>query len=415
MPTAFYRHFDSIDELGLALVDESFVSLRALLREARNITTPVSSDRELFLAIVDTSVRVAGRARARATTDHFRFIARERVAGPPAVREAVAPPARADRARAGHRHRPHPGQREVVGRGPAGAGQPDRHRDGPATPSPWPRPAAAATPRPGSPRPRGASCRWCWSAPSTGTPAGEPQVGRGTSGRIVSSGIVASRGRSSTCRIDGATVSGWIQRPRSYDLALLVVHLLLHRAWRCGRVDGRHADAVLLPPRRAASRRTRGGRTSTRRTPTSRRWRVSPAAEFTHDEQCRGPPAAPGGSAWSAPSGPPGSRRAARALGQVEVGDRRRGRRLRRCARSESSSGGRLAAARARSSPAGSARSATTVARAGVRPAQLVRHAARCGPAAPARRRASCSARATAAPMPEPAPVMKWVASAVIG
>src|SRR5688500_10994806 len=76
VPTAFYRHFDSIDELGLALVDESLASLRALLREARNITTPVSSDRELFLAIVDTSVQ-ALLTHVPGNDRHFRFIARE--------------------------------------------------------------------------------------------------------------------------------------------------------------------------------------------------------------------------------------------------------------------------------------------------------------------------------------------------
>ena len=35
MPTAFYRHFASLEELGLALVDESFASLRAMLRDVR--------------------------------------------------------------------------------------------------------------------------------------------------------------------------------------------------------------------------------------------------------------------------------------------------------------------------------------------------------------------------------------------
>ena len=35
VPTAFYRHFDSIESLGLELVDESFVSLRAMLRDIR--------------------------------------------------------------------------------------------------------------------------------------------------------------------------------------------------------------------------------------------------------------------------------------------------------------------------------------------------------------------------------------------
>lgn len=35
VPTAFYRHFDSIEDLGLALVEESFASLRELLRDVR--------------------------------------------------------------------------------------------------------------------------------------------------------------------------------------------------------------------------------------------------------------------------------------------------------------------------------------------------------------------------------------------
>jgi AcrR family transcriptional regulator len=35
VPTGFYRHFDSIDEVGLALVDEAFTSLRQMLRDVR--------------------------------------------------------------------------------------------------------------------------------------------------------------------------------------------------------------------------------------------------------------------------------------------------------------------------------------------------------------------------------------------
>jgi AcrR family transcriptional regulator len=35
VPTAFYRHFESVEQLGLVLVDESFVSLRAMLRDVR--------------------------------------------------------------------------------------------------------------------------------------------------------------------------------------------------------------------------------------------------------------------------------------------------------------------------------------------------------------------------------------------
>jgi len=34
-PTSFYRHFENIDDLGLALVDEVGLSLRRLIREAR--------------------------------------------------------------------------------------------------------------------------------------------------------------------------------------------------------------------------------------------------------------------------------------------------------------------------------------------------------------------------------------------
>ncbi|MFC5178391.1 TetR family transcriptional regulator [Nocardioides taihuensis] len=84
VPTAFYRHFDSIEALGLALVDESFESLRAMLRDVRR------GDPEdlAFGDIVDRSITVlvdhVHRQRA-----HFRFIARERAAGPPAVREAI--------------------------------------------------------------------------------------------------------------------------------------------------------------------------------------------------------------------------------------------------------------------------------------------------------------------------------------
>ena len=40
VPTAFYRHFESMDELGLALVEESFRTLRAMLREAREGVPP---------------------------------------------------------------------------------------------------------------------------------------------------------------------------------------------------------------------------------------------------------------------------------------------------------------------------------------------------------------------------------------
>lgn len=40
VPTAFYRHFRNTDELGLALVEEGGMTLRRLLREARQTSLP---------------------------------------------------------------------------------------------------------------------------------------------------------------------------------------------------------------------------------------------------------------------------------------------------------------------------------------------------------------------------------------
>ena len=88
VPTAFYRHFESIDQLGLDLVDESFSSLRDLLKDARTFSAPPASDRALFLAIVDNSVNALV-THVPKDERHFRFIARERLAGPHPVREAV--------------------------------------------------------------------------------------------------------------------------------------------------------------------------------------------------------------------------------------------------------------------------------------------------------------------------------------
>lgn len=81
VPTAFYRHFDSIEALGLALVEESFTSLRAMLRDVRR-GSPAYGD------IVDSSVEVL-RAHVAESPRHFAFIARERAAGPPSVRAEI--------------------------------------------------------------------------------------------------------------------------------------------------------------------------------------------------------------------------------------------------------------------------------------------------------------------------------------
>ncbi|GAA1128670.1 TetR family transcriptional regulator [Nocardioides aquiterrae] len=81
VPTAFYRHFDSIEALGLALVDEAFASLRTMIREIRR-GDPALAD------IVDRSVGVLV-DHVHEQRAHFLFIARERAAGPPGVRDAI--------------------------------------------------------------------------------------------------------------------------------------------------------------------------------------------------------------------------------------------------------------------------------------------------------------------------------------
>lgn len=82
VPTGFYRHFESIEGLGLALVDESFVSLRKMLLDVR-VHDPAYDD------LIDSSIDVLVE-HVHAQQAHFAFIAREREAGPPAVREAIA-------------------------------------------------------------------------------------------------------------------------------------------------------------------------------------------------------------------------------------------------------------------------------------------------------------------------------------
>lgn len=81
VPTAFYRHFDSVEALGVALVDESFASLRTMLRDIRR-GDPALAD------IVDRSIGILV-DHVHQQRAHFSFIARERAAGPPAVRRAI--------------------------------------------------------------------------------------------------------------------------------------------------------------------------------------------------------------------------------------------------------------------------------------------------------------------------------------
>ncbi|HET6505883.1 MAG TPA: TetR family transcriptional regulator [Baekduia sp.] len=83
VPAAFYRHFDNLEALGLALVQESFANLNGALRAARaregadGLTTATSAE----------AVRLLGYAREN--TASFRFVVRERLGGSAAIRAAI--------------------------------------------------------------------------------------------------------------------------------------------------------------------------------------------------------------------------------------------------------------------------------------------------------------------------------------
>ncbi|MCR4512034.1 TetR family transcriptional regulator [Aeromicrobium sp. 50.2.37] len=81
VPTAFYRHFESMDELGLALVEQSFGTLRAMIRDAQR-------DPETFSDIIDASAEILVRV-VKQNKAHFGFVARERASGSDAVRQAI--------------------------------------------------------------------------------------------------------------------------------------------------------------------------------------------------------------------------------------------------------------------------------------------------------------------------------------
>ena len=81
VPTAFYRHFEDMQELGLALIDESFRTLRAMLRAAR--ADPRTRD-HMIRNSVELLVGYVHEHEA-----HFRFIARERFGGVAALRQAI--------------------------------------------------------------------------------------------------------------------------------------------------------------------------------------------------------------------------------------------------------------------------------------------------------------------------------------
>jgi AcrR family transcriptional regulator len=81
VPTAFYRHFANMDELGRVLIDESFRTLRAMIRAAR--ADPRTSEH-----VIRNSVEILV-GYVHEHESHFRFIARERFGGVAALRHAI--------------------------------------------------------------------------------------------------------------------------------------------------------------------------------------------------------------------------------------------------------------------------------------------------------------------------------------
>jgi TetR/AcrR family transcriptional regulator, fatty acid biosynthesis regulator len=81
VPTAFYRHFRDMDELGLALVEGSGLILRRLLREARKHGVPSTE-------IIRSSVTIYKKY-VEENPRYFLVAARERLTGSPLMRYAI--------------------------------------------------------------------------------------------------------------------------------------------------------------------------------------------------------------------------------------------------------------------------------------------------------------------------------------
>ncbi|PWV76946.1 DNA-binding transcriptional regulator, AcrR family [Prauserella marina] len=82
VPTAFYRHFASMDDLGIALVEESARTLHETLRAARRAHAASGDD------VIAVSVRTLTE-QVRAHEAHFRFLARQRYGGTDEVARAI--------------------------------------------------------------------------------------------------------------------------------------------------------------------------------------------------------------------------------------------------------------------------------------------------------------------------------------
>lgn len=82
VPTAFYRHFASLDELGVALVEQSMRTLRLMIRDGRRNPQAYNDAIRASVQILYTHVH--------ANEEHFRFLTRERYGGAGPVQAAIA-------------------------------------------------------------------------------------------------------------------------------------------------------------------------------------------------------------------------------------------------------------------------------------------------------------------------------------
>jgi AcrR family transcriptional regulator len=81
-PAGFYRHFQGIGDLGVALVGEALGSLHAMIQA-------ILDEQDDATEVIQRTVEVIA-AHVRAHRAHIRFIARERHGGVQLVREAIA-------------------------------------------------------------------------------------------------------------------------------------------------------------------------------------------------------------------------------------------------------------------------------------------------------------------------------------
>lgn len=81
VPTSFYRHFADMDQLALALVEETGITLRRLLREARQAGVPP-------INIIRHSVQIYKQF-VEEHRLHIMFMAGERWGGSPLIRRAI--------------------------------------------------------------------------------------------------------------------------------------------------------------------------------------------------------------------------------------------------------------------------------------------------------------------------------------